>query len=207
MNLTFKSRVYLLRLLQYSLVTAVFFASTAGYSQPRKQTNWLKEKKEVEQRWRVGAGIHAGEPTGIHLQLYKLCDICKQSITITKRMSIDASVSQEGTLLSKFMEKRDSTWEKGGLRAGLDFKIYFKTTMNPYFGLGAETGYRTFDGNKNFHTDIVGRFGIEQKLFGLKLSPTSYVNTTLFIEGKFNKCITADFSYFLPSAGLRFHFL
>lgn len=189
------------------LIFTLLMFGYCGFSQPRKQTNWLKDKEEFEQRWRLGFGINVGEPSGIHIQLYRLCRICKQSITITKRMSVDVGVASEGLLISKIIEKKNPTWSKGGVRTGIDFKLYFKMPMNPYFGIGGELGSRKLDSGNVFSSDIVARIGLEQKIFGVKFSPTSYLNSTLFVEGKYNQCITHDFNYLLPSAGLRFHFL
>ncbi|HOP03081.1 MAG TPA: hypothetical protein PL017_03565 [Tenuifilaceae bacterium] len=193
--------------LKHLIILNLIFLSFASNSQPRKQTNWLKDKQSYEQRWRVGVGINIGEPTGVHVQFYRLCRICKQSIAITKRMSVDASVSQEGLILSKFVENRNPTWSMGGMRAGIDLKLYFRMPLNPYVGVGGEVGSRKFNGESGFYPDIVGRFGVEQKILGVKVSTTSVVNATLFIEGKFNKGLTSDFNYFLPAAGFRFHFL
>ena len=122
-------------------------------------------------------------------------------------MSVDASISQEGLILSKFVENRNPTWSMGGIRAGIGLKLYFRVPLNPCVGDGGEAGTRKFNGESGFYPDIVGRFGIEQKIVGVKVSTTSVVNATLFVEGKFNKGINNDFTYFLPSAGFRFHFL
>jgi hypothetical protein len=105
------------------------------------------------------------------------------------------------------LRKKNPAWSKGGIRAGIDFKLYFKMPMNPYVGVGGEFGSRTFDTGSVFSSDIVARLGLEQKIFGLKFSPTSYLNSTLFVEGKYNYCISNDFNYLVPFVGLRFHFL
>lgn len=204
MKLQISASKYLLTLI---LFIGIQFLGVSLCAQPRKQTNWLTEKQDFDQRWRIGFGANIGEPTGLHVQFYRLCRICKQSIAITKKFSVDASVSTEGFLFSRFVEKRNPNWERGGVRAGIDAKLYFKMPLNPYVGIGAELGTRTLDGSSDFYPDVVARFGIEQKLFGIKFSPTSFLNSAFFVEGKFNKCITSDFSYFLPSFGLRFHFL
>jgi hypothetical protein len=178
-----------------------------GYSQQRKKTNWIQDKKTHEARWRFGLGLHVGEPSGVHLQLYRLCRICKQSIAIRKRISIDASVSKEGYILPALVEKSNNNWQGGGTRIGLDFKYYFPISLNPYLGIGIESGSRNLNLADGFYSDVIGRIGIEQKLFGVRISSKSLLHSGCFVECKYNKCLTNNFTYLTPSIGLRIHFL
>jgi hypothetical protein len=178
-----------------------------AYSQKRKKTNWIQDKNAHETRWRIGSGIHIGEPTGIHLQFYRLCRICTQSIAIRKKISIDASLSKEGYIIPTLIENNNNSWQRGGTRIGLYFKYYLPFSLNPYLGIGIESGSRNINSSSGFYSDLVGRIGVEQKLFGTRLSSKSLIHSGFFIEGKYNKCLTNNFTYLTPTIGLRFHFL
>jgi hypothetical protein len=198
LSLALKFSVFFLLLVITSLNVA---------AQSRKKTNWLEDKKSNTTRWRIGVGANIGEPTGAHIQLYKLSSICTRSIQIKKKFSIDLSVSQEGLVFGDIIHKQNSTWEKGGTRGAIDLKVYFPMSPNPYIGIGGEIGSRKIDGAMGFNSDLVGRIGIEQKIVGVKTSTKSLLNVSLYVEGKYNYGLTKDFSYFLPTAGIRFHFL
>jgi hypothetical protein len=176
-------------------------------AQSRKKTNWLEDKKSNITRWRIGVGANVGEPTGAHIQLYRLSGICTRTINIKKKFSIDLSISQEGLVFANIIQKQNSTWEKGGTRGAIDLKVYFPMRPNPYIGIGGEIGSRKIDGDLGFNSDLVGRVGVEQKILGVKTSTKSLLHVSLYLEGKYNYGLTNDFSYFLPTAGVRFHFL
>lgn len=178
-----------------------------GLAQARKKTNWLQDNKEYTQRWRVGGGLNIGEPTGIHLQFYKLSRICQTSNSITKKLSVDISVGKEGLMFENSLIKKNTTWISGGTRFGVDFKYYIPFYLDGYLGAGYEGGQRNIDGLTQFHSDVVGRIGVEFKILGVKLSTKSKLNARVFVEGKYNKCITTDFWYFLPNFGLKFHLI
>ncbi|MFP4556486.1 MAG: hypothetical protein ACLFNU_06415 [Bacteroidales bacterium] len=176
-------------------------------SQNTRKSNWLDSKKAHIGRWRTGIGANVGEPTGLHLQLYKLSGICTRAINIRKKLSLDLNVSQEGLIFSEVIKEKNPNWDNGGFRFGIDFKIYLPVPLNPYLGVGTELGKRSINSNSGFYPDMVGRFGIEQKLLGIKISTQSLFHMGFFIEGKYNYCLTEDYTMLLPSGGLRFHFL
>lgn len=188
-------------------VLIINFQVNTTTAQARKKTNWLEDKKSHIERWRVGVGVSASEPLGGTLQLYRLSGICKKTISIRKKFSIDISFGQEGYLFNKAIERKHSEWKRGGMRAAIDLKIYFPLPFNPYIGLGSELGNRYLNSNLAFHTDAVGRVGIEQKMLGIRTSSSSNLHASLFVEGKYNHCLTANFKYLLPSFGIRLHFL
>ncbi|PKP39739.1 MAG: hypothetical protein CVT98_00680 [Bacteroidetes bacterium HGW-Bacteroidetes-15] len=190
-------------------VLLVFFVigSNLAYSQSRKKTNWLEDKKSHITRWRIGVGANIGEPTGAHVQLYKLSGICTKTVNIKKKFSIDLSISQEGHVFGQIIQKKNSTWEKGGTRGAVDLKVYFPMRPNPYIGVGGEIGSRMIYGNHGFNSDLVAKIGVEQKLFGFRTSTKSLLHASIYAEGKYNYGLTSDFSYFLPTFGLRVHFL
>jgi len=171
-----------------------------------KKTNWLQDKKEFTGRWRVGVGLDVSEPTGVDAQFYRLSKICTSDFSIMKKISIGTWVGKEGVVFGSLIKKTNS-WESGGIRYGIDLKFYIPIFLNPYLGFGIEGGTRNLNGSLGFYPDAVARLGIEQKILGVKLSSSSSLNATIFIDGKANKCITNDFYYFLPSLGLRLHFL
>ncbi|OFY04091.1 MAG: hypothetical protein A2W99_11140 [Bacteroidetes bacterium GWF2_33_16] len=191
--------------LQISLLVLFIFICINAYSQ-QKRTNWLQEKNQTTARWRVGGGIILMEPTGIDVQFYRLSKFCTNNFSIIKKLSIGVWVGKEG-ILSQSMIKESEIWESSGIRYGIDFKFYIPIFLNPYFGIGVEGGDRKLLGKSGFYPDAVARIGVEQRIFGIKTSNKSSLNTTIFIDGKYNKCLTDDFYYILPSAGLRFHFL
>ncbi len=171
------------------------------------KTNWLQEKNEYTARWRIGFGVHAGEPTGIHLQFYRLSKICTSDFSILKKLSLNVYLSKEGYIFSNTLKNSNKGWEAGGTRLGLDIKFYFPILLNPYFSFGCESGTRYFNSKSEINTDLFGSIGVEQKLFGLKLSTRSSLNTGIFLDAKYNRCINNNFSYFLPCFGFRVHFL
>lgn len=188
-----------------SLIVLLTIVSESVYSQ-QKKTNWLQEKKEFTGRWRVGFGVNVMEPTGIDAQFYRLSKLCTNNFSIIKKLSIGIWAGKEG-VLSKSMLKEIDGWESGGIRYGIDFKFYIPIFLNPYIGFGAEGGERKLFGKTGFYPDAIARIGIEQRVFGIKTSNKSSLNGTIFFDGKFNKCISEDFFYILPSVGIRFHFL
>ena len=188
-----------------SLLTLLLL--NAGVFAQHKKTNWLQDKKEFTGRWRVGVGVNVGEPSGVDAQFYRLSRICTGAFSIAKKISVGVSVEKEGYVFGSLIEKSNSNWKSGGTRFGLDIKFYFPIPLNPYIGVGAEGGSRNLNGALDFYPDVVGRIGIEQKILGVKLSSTSSLNATVFIDGKYNKCLTNGFNYFLPCVGLRIHFL
>jgi hypothetical protein len=197
----FKSKTGLL------LIITLLFAQMVN-AQSRKQTNWLEDKKSHIARWRVGVGTHVGEPTGVNVQFYKLKGICTKTIRIKKMFSAELSISQEGLLFAKEIEKKNENWQKGGTRAGLDLKYYFPMGFStPYLGIGGEVGTRNASNESSFSSDLVGRIGIEGKLFGVRTSAKSMLHGSVFIEGKYNYGLNSEFGYLVPMAGLRIHFL
>ncbi len=190
---------------KFVLFVLLAFSSINAYTQ-HKKTNWLQEKNEFTARWRVGFGLNVMEPTGIDAQFYRLNKLCTNNFSIIKKLSIGVWAGKEG-VLSKSMLKEIEGWESGGIRYGIDFKFYIPIFLNPYVGFGAEGGERRFMGKSVFYPDAIARIGIEQRVFGIKTSNKSSLNGTIFIDGKFNKCLTEDFFYILPSFGVRFHFL
>lgn len=187
-------------------IILLLLVSTGIFAQNNKKTNWLQDKKEYTGRWRIGFGIDALEPTGLDIQFYRLSKICTNDFSILKKIAIGLWAGKEGTLSSSAL-KRINNWESGGIRYGLDLKFHIPIFLNPYIGVGVEGGSRKLDGKLGFYPDAVVRLGIEQKILGIKLSSNSSLNATIFIDGKANKCLTNDFMYILPSAGVRFHFL
>ncbi|MFO8023163.1 MAG: hypothetical protein R6U65_11895 [Perlabentimonas sp.] len=176
-------------------------------AQNSRKSNWLDSKKAHIGRWRIGSGLNVGEPTGLHVQFYKVSGICTKTINIRKKLSLDLGVSQEGLIFPKLINENNPTWDSGGFRFGLDFKIYLPIALNPYLGIGTELGTRSINSSSGFYPDLVGRFGIEQKLLGVKISTRSLFHMSFFIEGKYNYCLTEDYTMLLPTGGLRFHFL
>jgi len=167
----------------------------------------LQEKNQYTARWRAGVGLDVIEPSGVDVQFYRLSKICTGDFSITKKVSIGLYVGKEGLLTGNLIEKGNTSWSSGGIRYGTDFKFYIPIILNPYFGFGVEGGTRNFKGKSDFYPDVLARIGIEQKVLGIKLSSTSSLNITIFMDAKYNKCLTEDFSYILPCFGARFHFL
>lgn len=194
-------------LIKFSIILLIGLCTVIESAGQHKKTNWLQDKKEFTGRWRVGVGIDVTEPSGADIQFYRLSKICTGAFSITKKLSFGISAGKEGVFLGKLIEKSNSSWKSGGTRLGLDLKLYIPVLLNPYIGFGVEGGSRNLNGALDFSPDIVGRFGVEQKILGIKLSTTSSLNATIFAEGKYNKCLNSDFTYFLPSIGLRIHFL
>jgi hypothetical protein len=188
---------------------ALFFllAFTSTFAQNKAKTNWLREKKEYTARWRVGIGIDVDEPSGVDVQFYRLSRICTGAFSITKKLSVGIYAGKEGYVMGSLIDKKNTDWKSGGTRYGLDIKFYFPLPLNPYIGIGAEGGTRNIKNTLDFYPDAIIRVGIEQKVLGVKLSSNSSLNATIFIDGKYNKCLTNSFSYILPSFGVRFHFL
>ncbi len=189
----------------FILLLVVVNLTSFGQKKTAK-TNWLQDKKEFTGRWRVGFGVDVIEPTGIDAQFYRLSKICTNDFSIIKKMSIGTWVGKEGAVTGSLLRKING-WESGGIRYGIDLKLYIPIILNPYIGIGAEGGSRNLYGSLDFYPDAVGRIGIEQKILGVKLSSTTSLNATIFIDVKYNKCLTKNFSYILPCFGLRFHFL
>jgi len=187
------------------LITAL---SINTLSAQQKRTNWLQEKKEYTGRWRVGIGGDIVEPTGVDIQFYRLSKVCTSDFSINKKIAIGIWVGKEGLLLSPIIDRQNSTiWGKGSLRYGIDAKFYLPIVLNPYFGFGIEGGNRTLENESSFSPDFIARIGIEQKVAGIKLSSSSALNITFFVDGKLNKCLNADFMYIMPGLGLRFHWI
>ena len=188
-------------------ILLLLLMSTGVFAQKNKaKTNWLQDKKEFTGRWRMGFGIDVMEPTGLDIQFYRLSKICTNDFSILKKIAIGVWVGKEGVLSSSILKKINN-WETGGLRYGLDLKFHIPVFLNPYIGFGVEGGDRKLNGTLEFYPDAVVRIGIEQKVLGIKLSSSSSLNATIFIDGKANKCLTNNFMYILPSVGVRFHFL
>lgn len=191
-----------------TIVFSLLLLSIGVSGQKNKgKTNWLQEKNEYTARWRVGLGVDVAEPSGADVQFYRLSRICTGAFSITKKLSIGVFVGKEGYLLGSLIEKGNKTWKSGGTRFGLDIKFYFPLALNPYIGIGGEGGSRNIDGSSDFYPDAIARIGIEQKVLGIKLSSNSSLNATIFIDAKYNHCLTKEFNYILPSFGVRFHFL
>lgn len=199
-------RVPITRILLSGLFLVVLVCLELNTSAQHKKSNWLQDKKEYTSRWRMGFGIDVLEPTGVDIQFYRLSKICTNDFSILKKIAIGVWVGKEGILTSSVL-KKIKRWESGGLRYGLDLKFHIPIFLNPYMGFGVEGGTRKLNGTLDFYPDAVVRLGIEQKVIGIKMSSTSSINATIFVDGKVNKCITNDFMYILPSAGIRFHFL
>ena len=190
-----------------TLILIVFLFSNSAQAQ-HKKSNWLQDKKEHTGRWRVGFGADIAEPTGIDIQFYRLSRICTGDFSITKKIAIGTWAGKEGLFFGNITKRSNSVeWETSGLRYGIDLKLYLPVFFNPYIGVGIEGGTRTLNGVNDFYPDVIARIGIEQKVLGLKLSTKSSLNITIFVDGKFNKCLNSDFYYILPSGGVRFHLL
>lgn len=191
-------------IIQILLLSSLFVCAQKN----KGKSNWLSEKNEYTGRWRVGFGFDASEPMGLDVQFYRLSKICTNDFSITKKIAVGTWVGKEGVIFGSLIENSNKDiWKSGGIRYGIDLKLYIPIFFNPYIGFGAEGGTRTLNGKDDFYPDAVVRLGIEQKVAGIKLSTNSSLNITIFADGKFNKCITEDFSYILPSFGVRFHFL
>jgi hypothetical protein len=198
--------VKLFRLLTIGVFIILFFVQK-GNAQ-HKKSNWLQDKKEHTGRWRVGLGLDVFEPTGFDVQFYRLSRICTSDFSITKKMAIGIWAGEEGLLMGDAIDKQNTIdWKKGSFRYGIDLKFYIPIILNPYIGVGVEGGTRTLDNDTKFQPDVIGRLGIEQKVLGIKLSTSSSLNITIFVDGKLNKSINTDFMYIMPSAGVRFHWL
>jgi len=193
-----------------NLALAILLLSCiGGFAQKNKgKSNWITEKKEYTGRWRIGFGFDASEPMAVDVQFYRLSKICTNDFSITKKLAIGTWVGKEGVIFGSLIDNSNKDiWKSGGVRYGIDLKFYIPIFLNPYIGFGAEGGTRNLNDKLEFYPDAVVRLGIEQKVAGIKLSTNSSLNITIFADGKFNKCITKDFSYILPSFGVRFHFL
>lgn len=188
------------------LLLIVLLTYSKDINAQHKKTNWLQDKKEFAGRWRMGFGIDVLEPTGGDIQFYRLSKVCTNDFSILKKIAIGVWVGTEGLPSSSVLRKINN-WESGGIRYGLDLKFHIPIFLNPYLGFGVEGGTRKLNGTLDFYPDAVVRLGVEQKVLGIKMSSTSSLNATIFIDGKVNKCITKDFMYILPSMGVRFHFL
>lgn len=190
------------------LIVLITFSSVFVFAQKNKgKSNWIQEKSEYTARWRAGLGVDIVEPTGVDVQFYRLSKICTGDFSITKKIAIGLYAGKEGLLTRSIIEKSNDKWEAGSFRYGIDLKFYIPIALNPYLGFGFEGGSRKIDNTNSFSPDILARIGIEQKILGVKLSTTSSLNITIFIDGKFNKSLTQQFSYIVPSCGFRFHFL
>lgn len=191
------------------IILSLLLVSVSAFAQKNKgKSNWLQDKNEYTARWRVGAGLDVSEPMGVDLQFYRLSKICTGDFSITKKLAVGTWVGKEGLIFGNLIdESNGGIWKSGGIRYGVDLKFYIPIVLNPYIGFGVEGGTRNLNDKLEFYPDAVARIGIEQKILGIKLSSTSSLNATIFVDGKFNKCLTEDFSYILPSFGIRFHFL
>lgn len=191
------------------IILSILLASASAFAQKNKgKSNWLQDKNEYTARWRVGAGLDVSEPMGVDLQFYRLSKICTGDFSIAKKLAVGTWVGKEGLIFGNLIdESNGGIWKSGGVRYGIDLKLYIPIVLNPYIGFGVEGGTRNLNDKLEFYPDAVARIGIEQKILGIKLSSTSSLNATIFVDGKFNKCLTEDFSYILPSFGIRFHFL
>ncbi|QKG80700.1 hypothetical protein [Tenuifilum thalassicum] len=185
-----------------------FLLTNISHAQ-RQRSNWIQQKNAYKGRWRVGFGIDVTDPTGVDMQFYRLNGVCDRSFSITKKIAIGIWAGMEGIVTGPIIEKQnnDANWESGSIRFGSDIKFYLPMALNPYIGIGFESGKRKYFGLNEMSTDIVARLGIEHKIVGTKLSTQSGLNITLFIDGKLNKSIDKDFMYITPSVGLRFHWL
>ncbi|MDY0198365.1 MAG: hypothetical protein RBR68_11180 [Tenuifilaceae bacterium] len=189
------------------LLLLICQVSSVVLSQSRKKTNWIEDKKSHITRWRLGFGVAAAEPTGAHLQFYKLSGICTQTIRVRKMISVNLSASYEGLMLSEQISKQNEHWTSGGLRAGIDFLYYIPLAFRPYIGIGGDIGNRTFLGKSVSSPDAIGRLGFELKILGIRTSTKTLLHTSIFAEAKYSYGLKHNFSYLLPMAGLRFHFL
>ncbi len=196
------------RIVTFSIVVLLMFCCTQQLQAQRKKSNWLQDKKDHTGRWRVGLGLDVLEPTGIDVQFYRLSKVCTSDFSITKKMAIGTWFGTEGFLLGGVIDSQNKVeWKKGSMRYGLDLKFYIPIILNPYIGVGAEGGNRSLDGEEKFQPDVIGRIGLEQMILGIKLSTSSSLNITLFLDAKINKSINADFMYIMPNGGVRFHWL
>jgi len=191
-----------------SLLVLMLFLSSLTLDAQHKKSNWIQDKKEYTGRWRVGFGFDVSEPMGADFQFYRLSKICTNDFSIIKKLAVGTWVGKEGVIFGSLIDNSNKDiWKSGGLRYGLDLKFYIPILFNPYLGFGVEGGTRNLNDKLEFYPDAVARIGIEQKVAGIKLSTNSSLNITIFADGKFNKCLTEDFTYILPSFGIRFHFL
>jgi len=87
------------------------------------------------------------------------------------------------------------------------FNFFNRAYLNPYIGVGVESGGRGNNGSMETQTEMAGRFGVEINLLRAKRSTQAAMSITLFADAKYCRGISRTFSYFLPTAGLRFHFL
>jgi hypothetical protein len=189
-----------MRILLLLLLSGIAYVSVA------QKQSMLEMKRAAETRWRFGQGISVGEPTGIQLSFYKARDIC----TFRKHLAIEVYASQEGLLLSSVLSKFDSTWTKGGIRVGIDYLWFFPVRLNkarPYFGLGIEGGIRNIKGESIFSYDAIAKVGNEWNFMTMRWSRKTSSMFSFFIEVKYNYCITSEFNYVLPSAGIKLHLL
>lgn len=189
--------------------TGIFLVCLNSHGQRRKRNsngpNWLEQKQAYESRIRYAGGFHLGQPTGIHLQFYKVRDICTSGITINKKVALDLSLGYEGFLYKEQLANQDSSWLPGGFRFGLDLKYHFPFIFNPYLSAGYEGGTRAIVSMKNFQSDLVFRLGGEQKVAGFRLSRNNSMIIRLFAEAKYNHCLTYNCTYLSGNFGLRFH--
>lgn len=204
-----KSILNPLKIIVLILFQITFTPSFGQGKRNEGKPTWLDIAKSAEARWRIGGGMNTGSNTGVHLMLYKLSDVCTSGgqVVIVKKLSFDLSASQEGLVFSKSLSKNDSTWEKGGIRIGLDLKGYIPFYFNPYVGIGYEGGSRYLAGSKNNYSDMVFRLGLEQKIGQIRYSRNTTLIFRAFFEGKYNSCLNADYKYLSSVVGLRLHFI
>ncbi len=177
-----------------------------GNSTLAQRYSMLEMKQATERRARFGHGLNIGEPSGLHVSLYKFRDVCR----FRKAVALKLHASQEGVLFSKIIAKQNAFWQNGGIRAGatvLWYLPFYPIDSRPYLGLGVEGGQRNLEGDIQIDTDATARFGLEWYVFGARITRHTNFGLAFFVEARYNHSISNSFNYLLPSVGFRFQYL
>jgi hypothetical protein len=143
-------------------------------------------------------GISLGPTTGIQFQYFTpRRSTCK---TLNKRIGFDFGIYYEGLLFGKIIENKTLKWEQGGYRGNISLLYFpdFRIKSNRFFlGGGIESGTRKIDSEQLFQTDFIAKLGWEYSFLPITGAPI-----VARLSLKYNKCLSYDFFYLLPTIGI-----